>query len=120
MTAVSQITLDDGTTSVDVDGYATLDLDQRFEPIQGGATVTRFLDGTAIKQTHYDNKKKIVIRGRGWKPPALDSIDYSLSLTLTVQTDSGTANYTVFATKPVETWIINEARAEWELTAEEV
>ena len=56
---VSQITVYDGTTTVNVSGFATLGLEQSFRPVAGGSTVTRFLDGTAIKQTHFDDKMEI-------------------------------------------------------------
>ena len=117
---ISQITVDDGTLEVEVSGFVTLGLEQSFSPVVGGSTVTRFLDGTAIKQTHFDNKLEITIRGNGWVPSGLWGIDYALELTLTVQDDSGTEEYTVFAKRPVENWNINEARADWTLTAEEV
>jgi len=117
---VSQITLADGTSTVNVSGFATLGLEQTFTPVGGGSTVTRFLDGTAIKQTSWTGKWQIIIRGNGWVPSGLWGIDYSLSLTLTVQDDSGTEVYTVFAKAPDETWNINEARSDWTLTAEEV
>ena len=117
---VSQITVDDGTTTVNVSGLASLGLEQSFRPVDGGSTVTRFLDGTAIKQTHW-NKREITIRGKGWVPSGLlDDIDYSKSLTLTIQDDSGTVEYTVFARPPMENWNINAASTDWTLTAEEV
>jgi len=117
---VSQITIYDGTSTVNVDGYATAELTESFNRVPGGSTVTRFLDGSAIKQTHWtEDKWRIQIQGRGWVPSGLWALDYTVEQTWTIITPSGTAQYTVFADLPDESWNVNAASTDWTLTGEE-
>lgn len=56
-------------------GYGLI---QDYETI-GGSSVLRMLDGTGIKQTHWQ-KLRTRISGRGRYPPGLDGLDYSTSM----------------------------------------
>jgi len=122
--ATSQITLYDGTTTVNIDGYASLGLEEAFSPVSGGSTVTRFIAGNAIKQSSYSGIKwAIRINGKGWVPSGLWGLDYTQEMTLTVKDpieSGGTKQYTVFASLSVETWDINAATMNWSLQCEEV
>lgn len=120
----SQITIDDGTTSINIDGVATLGLRQEFEEVPGGSRIIRFLDGSAIKQSNRPTlKRRITITGDGWVPPELLTIDFNVELTITIQDysdPSGVLDYTVLAESvPRETWNVNTANISWSCVFEE-
>ncbi len=124
MTLASQITLNDGTTTINIDGQATHGLSENFDDL-GGSVIHRMLDGTAVKQTHWtSNKKRITLTCSGWWPPELETLDWSQSMTLTIKSPTATGgeeSYTVFCVEPPsETWTINEAKEDWTLVTEEV
>lgn len=121
MNPTSQITITDGTIIVNIDGFATLGLVEQYNPVEGGSTVTRFLDGSAIKQTSWiEEKWRIQIQATGWVPSGLWDLDYTVPHTWTVPDPAGPANYTVYSSPPDETWNINEAASTWTLTGEEI
>ena len=115
---VSQITIDDGTTSVDVTGFATLDMRIDFENL-GGSVVLRLRDGSGIKQTHW-TKKRVIVSCEGWRPTGLDAIDWSQELTLTAHDyENGTEDYVGFSDGPREGWDVNSHNTSWTLTLDE-
>ncbi len=57
---------------------AAYGLTQDYETISG-SSVLRMLDGTGIKQTHWQ-KLRTRISGRGRYPPGLDGLDYSVPM----------------------------------------
>lgn len=123
---MSQITVFDGTTTVNVDAHATLGLRQSFANVDGGVIVHRMMDGSAVKQRHWASRKQqITITGNGWVPPALAGINYDLPLAVTIRTPDDTAPdgpgvvFTVLAEPPVENWDISQAGFDWILTCEE-
>jgi len=119
---VSQITVYDGTSTVNVDADATGELSESFENL-GGSTIIRMLDGTGVKQENW-TKWRITLVGRGWVPPGLWDLDYTQQLTLTVQdpneSPSFTKQYTVWGSRPNEEWDINAAQFRWTMICEEV
>ena len=80
--------------SVVIPGYASLGLEQVYEPLEGAA-VLRATDGTAVKQTAW-SKLRTVITGTGWIPEGLATIDWSVA-----QTMKGAAPRSVWSTSNV-------------------
>lgn len=116
---VSKITLDDGTTLVNVDGYATLGLQHRTQSL-GGSGLVQFAGGNSEKHTNWQ-KLRITITASGWQPPQLDALDFSKQITMTIHDwAAGSKSYSVFCDRPVLNEDIHGAAASWTLTATEV
>lgn len=117
---VTQMTLNDGTTTVVVADRATLStLQQRFAPL-GGSAVLRFADGGAEKHSNWQ-KRRITITASGWQPPQLETLDYSQPITLTLHDwANGTQTFTVFTDGPTQTDNLRQSTCSWSLVADEV
>lgn len=118
MTLASRVTVFDGTTTVNVDGDATLSV--RIETQSaGGTTNLRMADGDIIRQVAWE-KKRITLTCSGWKPPGFDSVDWSQQITLTVPKPAGTQQYVGYCDEPVETRTAAAAiDVGWTLTLDE-
>lgn len=123
---MSQVSVSDGTITVNVSEYASLELRQSYQSA-GGSIIHRMLDGSAKKQTHWSgNKRKITITSAGWVPSGLWLIDYSVALTITLRDpedsspDGDGVIYSVYADPPKEDWDINQAKMSWVLECEEI
>lgn len=118
MTVTSRINIDDGTTSVNVDGHATLSVRLQSSSA-GGATNLRMANGAIVRQVAWE-KLSITLTCSGWVPPALSSIDWSEQITLTVPAAGGTTQYVGYADPPQETkTAAEEIDCEWILSLEE-
>ena len=91
MAISSRITVNDGVTSVNVDGRASLQL-RINRATAGGATNLRMADGSITRQVAWE-KDRVTVTCAGWTPPGLDSIDWSRQITLTVPAPGGTEQF---------------------------
>lgn len=115
MTISSRVTVSDGTTTVNVDGHATLSV-QILTQSDGGATNLRMADGSITRQVSWE-KERVQLTCDGWMPPGLSSIDWSAQITLTVPAPSGTSQYVGYCDEPVETrTAAQEIDCRWVLT----
>lgn len=122
MTISSRVTIDDGTTSVDVDGYATLGISIRTESA-GGRHHLRMGDGSIVRQVRWE-KENVAVSFTGWVSPEesadWDSLDWSEEITLTLPTQGGTAQYVGSSAKPtIRRSAAENISIEWDLTLEE-
>lgn len=121
---MSVITINDGTTSVDVELEAASKIRLKRSPVAGGSEIVRFLDGSAIKQSNRPTPKmRFSLECTGWKPPGIDGIDYRANITLTVpdyDDVSGKKSYAVLAvSEPSYDWDVYAANWTWTIEFEE-
>lgn len=115
MSITSRVTVYDGTTTVNVDGHATLSV-QILTQSDGGATNLRMANGSITRQVAWE-KKRVQLTCAGWMPPGLDSIDWSEQITLTVPKASGTDQYVGYCDEPVITrTAAQQIDCQWVLT----
>jgi hypothetical protein len=112
-----QITIDDGTTEIILDN-TQLSFALRMEPVEGGASIVRFLDGGAAKQTRWA-KTRLSVSGSDKAPSGLLDLDYSLPLDVEVLRGGDTLTFTCIAVGVEEGWLYSDGKAEWELVMEE-
>lgn len=113
------LTIDDGTTIVVLD-YSQRVFRVAFSPVAGGASILRFLDGSAQPQTRWQ-KQKLTVTGEDTAPSELLALDYTqAALAVTVERGEDTLNYTCTALGVQETWDYTAGKASWSLLLEEV
>lgn len=110
------ITVNDGTTTVNLENVPELGFDHA--PVNGGGGIVRFLNGSAIKQQSW-YKEQFTITGRDKVPHGLRDLDFSQVLTVTVTTGLGTGVYTCLSLGVSENWALKQANVTWSMVLEE-
>lgn len=107
---MSLLTLKIGGVEIPLQAFT---VEQTFFPIEG-ATVLRKLNGAGLKQSNW-RKLATTIRGAGWVPPALSSVDWTSPIEISCiqqrMVNSETVNATIPAARRTDVPVPVEAFA---------
>ena len=111
------VRISDGTTVFFADKIPSQDVS--FAPVDGGGSILRMRDGSAIKQQSW-YKEVITVTGQDKIPHGLRQMDFTQNLAVTIITGMGTDTYTCISNGATELWGLTRGQVSWSITLEEV